>query len=102
MPGQSFKCIQYIVSFHKGHFAVDLGKFRLTIGSQVFVPETLDNLEILIKARHHQQLLEGLGGLGQGIKFTGIHAGRHHKIPGPFGGGFDQYRGFYLQESLLA
>ena len=57
---QSFEHVQHILLVNIGHFAVDLGEFRLTVRTQVLVPETLDNLIITIKPSHHQQLLEKL------------------------------------------
>jgi len=43
---QSFKSLQHIFLLDKGHFAVDLRKFRLPVGAQVFVTKTFDNLKI--------------------------------------------------------
>ena len=39
---------------------IDLGEFRLAVGTQVFVTEALGNLVIAVEARHHQQLFEQL------------------------------------------
>ena len=33
-----------VIDVHKGHFQVDLGEFRLAVGSQVFVAEALGDL----------------------------------------------------------
>ena len=46
-------------------------------------------------------MFEGLGRLGQGVEFAGIHPGRYHEIAGPFGCGFDQIGGFDVHEALL-
>ena len=43
------------------HLAVDLGELGLAVGAQIFVAETLDDLEITVEAADHQKLLEGLG-----------------------------------------
>ena len=60
MLGHSFENIQHIFLFHKTHFTVDLCKFRLTVCTQVFVPEALYDLEITVEAGNHQQLLQRL------------------------------------------
>ena len=43
-----------------GHLQIDLGKFRLPVSAQVFVPEAAHDLKIFIKARNHQNLFEQL------------------------------------------
>ena len=101
MTGQPFESNQHVLLFHERHFAVYLGEFRLPVGAEVFVPEAFDNLEIFIKTGNHQQLLEDLGRLGQGIEFPGIHAGRDHEVAGSFRGRFDHHRGFNLDESFF-
>jgi hypothetical protein len=42
MLEHAFKGIKYIVLVHKGKFTIYLGKFRLTIGPEVLIPETLN------------------------------------------------------------
>ena len=64
LAGQAFKGVQDVLALYEAHLTIHLGKLRLTIGAQVFVAEALHNLEILIKAAHHEQLLEGLRTLG--------------------------------------
>ena len=36
------------------HLAVDLGKFRLTIGTQVLITEALHHLEVPVDTGDHQ------------------------------------------------
>src|SRR5690606_17562100 len=45
---------------HKGCLDIDLGKFRLTVSTQVFVTEALGDLIITVDASHHQNLFEQL------------------------------------------
>ena len=85
MAHQPLKHNENVFLLHKRHFAVDLGKFGLAVGAEVFVAEALHNLEIPVEPRHHQQLLEGLGRLRQGVKLAGVHAAWYHKIPRAFG-----------------
>ena len=63
MAGQALKRLQYIFAGHKGHFAVYLCKLRLAVSTKVLISEALDDLEIAIHARDHQDLLKGLRGL---------------------------------------
>ena len=98
---QPFEGVEDVFLFHEGHFAVHLGEFRLAVGPEVFIAEAAYDLVVLVHPGHHQQLFEGLGRLGQGVKFAGIHPGRYHEIAGPFGRGFDQIGGFDVHEALL-
>jgi hypothetical protein len=41
----------------------------LAIGAEIFITEAAGNLEVAFNASHHQELLELLWALGQGIKF---------------------------------
>src|SRR5690606_39006483 len=87
---QSFKYVQDILLLDKGHFAVDLRKFRLSVCTQIFITETFYDLKIFVHTTDHQELLECLRRLGQGIKLTLIHARWHHKVTCSFWSGFDQ------------
>src|SRR5690606_12998592 len=98
MSDQPFKCFQYIFLFYKGHLAVNLGKFRLSVRSQIFIPETFDNLEIAVKTTDHQQLLEGLWRLGKRIKLAWVDTAGNNEVPGPLRGTFDQYRCFHFNK----
>ena len=98
MTHQAFEGVQYVFLLHKAHLAVDLGELGLAVGAQVFIAEAAHDLVVAVVARHHQQLLEGLGRLGQGVELTRVHAAGHHKIAGAFWGGLDQVWGFHLYE----
>src|SRR3546814_17230421 len=63
----------------EGGFAIDLGEFRLTVGAQVFVPETFGDLVIAVETRDHQHLLEQLRRLRQSKKLAGVHSRRHQR-----------------------
>ncbi len=56
----SFESGNDIFLFNKNSFTVYLSKFRLTVGTKIFITETLYNLEVTIKAGNHQQLLQCL------------------------------------------
>ena len=71
---QPFERVQDIFLVYECHLAVDLGEFRLAVCPEVLVAETLDDLQVTVKSGHHQQLLECLRGLRQGVKLAVVHA----------------------------
>ena len=91
---------QHVLLLHEGHLAIDLGELRLAVGPQVLVAEALHQLEVAVEAGHHQQLLEGLRALGQGVELARVHAARHHEVAGALRRALDQHRGLHLQEAL--
>ena len=98
MAGHVFEDVEHVFLLHKRHFAVYLCELGLAVGPQVFVAETLGYLEVTVHAGHHEELLEGLRTLRQGIELAGIHARRHHEIAGPFGRAADEDGGLHLHE----
>ena len=60
LANHAFKQIADFLFGHERSFAIDLGKFRLTISTQVFVAEAFGDLIVTIEVGHHQQLLEQL------------------------------------------
>ena len=68
------KQVDDIFLVDKRHLTVDLREFRLPVGTQVFVAEALGYLEVPVESRYHQQLLEGLRALRQGVELSWIHA----------------------------
>ena len=97
---QTLEHIEDILLFDKRHLAVYLCELRLTVGTQVFVAEAFYYLEITVKAADHQQLLQCLWRLRQGIELTRIHAAWHNEVTRTFRRGVHQHRCLYLQESL--
>ena len=57
---QLFHHFPHLFGAHEGGFHIDLGKFGLTVGTQIFVAEAFDDLVVTVEAAHHQQLLEQL------------------------------------------
>ena len=84
----------------KAHLQIDLGELVLAIGAEIFVAETADDLEVLIEAADHQQLLEDLRGLRQGVKIAGVHTAGDKEVARAFGGGFCEKRRFDFEEAL--
>ena len=50
----------YIVLVHEGHFNIHLREFRLPIGTQILVAETLHDLHVPIEPTYHQKLLRSV------------------------------------------
>ena len=92
------KQVNDVILVNKAHFAIDLRKLRLPVGTQVLIPKALGNLEVTIEARHHQKLLQSLWTLGQSVELTRIHSAGHHEITGPLGRTAYKNRCFHLHE----
>ena len=86
---------------NEGCLQVQLCKFRLAVGAQVFISETPGNLIIPVHAAHHEDLLEELGRLGQGIESPLVHPAGNQIISCPLGSAFGQERGFHFYELQL-
>ena len=81
---KSFDHFPYPLRLRIRHLQIDLGKLRLAVGAQVFVAETAHDLKIFIEAGDHQNLLEHLRRLRQGIKRPRLHAAGHEIVARPF------------------
>ena len=53
MTGKALENIQNILLRDESHLAVNLGKLRLAVGTQIFIPETFNNLEITVEPAYH-------------------------------------------------
>ena len=98
MLRQSLESIQHIILPGKCHFTIHLSELRLPVRPQVLIPETFHYLEIPVVTRDHKKLLEHLGRLRQGVELTGIHPGRHYKIPCPLWRRLYHHGSLYLDE----
>ena len=100
MTGHFLKQLQHIFLFYKRHLAVDLCELRLTVSTKVLITETLGNLEVTVETGHHQQLLQRLRRLRQGIELSRIHTTGYHEVTGTLWRGTDQNRCLHLNEVL--
>ncbi len=82
----AFADVHEVFLAHKGHFHIDLGELRLAVGPQILVPEAAHDLIVAVETGYHQQLLEQLGRLGQGVELAGIDTAGHQIVPGAFRG----------------
>ena len=85
VAAHSFEHLENVLLLNKRHLTVDLSELRLTVCTKVLVAETLDNLEVTVDARNHQQLLERLRALGQSVELSGIHTAWNDKVAGTLG-----------------
>ena len=93
---------EHVVLGGKGHLHVQLVELAGgAVRPGVLVPEAGGDLEVPVKAGGHQQLLELLGGLGQGVELAGVVPGGHQIVPGALRGGGRQDGGGDLQEAVL-
>ena len=76
-----------VVALDEGHLDVDLGEFRLPVAAGVLVAVAAGDLEVLVEARNHEDLLVELGALGQGIELAGVEAAGDEVVAGAFGRG---------------
>src|SRR5690242_234079 len=67
------------------HLEVELGEFELAVRAEVFVAEAAANLEISVHAGNHQDLLEDLWRLRQGVELAMMNTARDEAIARAFG-----------------
>ena len=63
------------------------------------VPVAAGDLVVTLHPRHHQQLLEELRTLGQGIEAAGLVTARDQEIAGALGCRADERRSFHIEET---
>ena len=84
----------------EGSFNINLGKFWLAVGTQIFVAEAFGDLVVAVVASNHQHLLVDLGRLGQGEEMPVVYAAGHEVVARAFGGGFAQHGGFNVDKAI--
>ena len=90
-----------VVLADEGHLDVDLRELGLPVGAQILVAEAAGDLEIAVKARHHQQLLVELGRLGQRIELAGMHAAGYEIVARALGRGLDEVGRLDVDKAVL-
>ena len=79
-----------VVLIHEGHLDIDLGELGLTVGAQVLVAEALGNLVVALDATDHEQLLQELRGLRQGVEVAQLDAAGDDEVASALGRGLEQ------------
>ena len=100
--GNEVFCQRHNVVFvDEGHFHIKLGKFRLTVGAQVFIAEAAGNLEVFFHAGYHENLLKQLRRLRQGIELARVDTARDKIVTGAFRSALAEHRRFDFKEALV-
>ena len=85
----------------EAHLEVELCVFGLTVGSEVLVAQAAGDLEVALEPRDHQQLLELLRRLRQGVEVARLHTARHEVVPRALRRRRRQQRRLDLREAAL-
>ncbi len=83
----------------EAHLQVELGELRLAVAAQVLVAEAAGDLEVAVHAGDHQQLLELLRALRQGVDGAGLKPARDDEVARALGRGLEQDRRLDLDEA---
>ena len=78
--------LEDVVLLDKAHLDVELGELRLTVGTEVLIAITTRDLVVTLHAGDHEQLLEQLRTLGQGVPGAGPQTSRHQEVAGTLRG----------------
>src|SRR5699024_2017740 len=80
---------------------IELSELGLPVGTEVFIPVAPGDLVITFHSRHHEQLLEELWGLWQGIPGSGVETRWHEEVASTLGCGAGEGGVFDLAESRI-
>ena len=84
---------------HEAHLQVQLRELRLAVAAQVLVAQAARDLEVAVHARDHQQLLELLRALRQGVDAARLEARGHDEVARALRCGLDEQRRLDLHEA---
>ena len=90
-----------VVLVDEAHLDVELGELGLPVGAEVLVAVAARDLEVLLHAGHHEQLLEQLRRLRQRVPAARTQAGRHEEVARALGRRAGQRRRLDLEEAAL-
>ncbi|MPL89883.1 hypothetical protein SDC9_35925 [bioreactor metagenome] len=86
----------------EAHLDVELVEVgRAAVGARVLVAEAGRDLEVAVEARHHDQLLELLRRLRQGVELARVQARGHQEVTCALGRGGGDDRGLELVEARV-
>ena len=77
-----------------------MGELRLTVGAHILITEAAGNLKVALHPGHHEQLLQLLGRLRQGVEAAGLESAGHQEISRALGRAFNQDGSLDFQKSL--
>ncbi len=93
--------LEHVGLLDEAHLDVELGELGLAVGPEVLVAVAAGDLVVALHAGHHEQLLEQLGALRQGVPGPRGQAGGHQEVAGTLGGRAGQRGGLDLDEVAL-
>ena len=85
----------------EAHLDVELGELRLPVGAEVLVAVAAGDLVVALHAGDHEQLLEQLRRLRQGVPVAGLQAHRHEEVAGALGRRAGERRRLDVEEVAL-
>ncbi len=88
----------HVVLLDEAHLDVELGELGLPVGAEVLVAVAARDLVVALHAGHHQQLLEQLRALREGVPAARVEACRYDEVARTLGRGAGQRRGLDLDE----
>ena len=91
---------QHLVLRDEAGLGVELHELVLPVGPEVLVAQAAGDLVVAVGAADHQQLLEQLGRLREGVEAARHLARRHEELAGALRRGRHQHRGLDLDEAL--
>ncbi len=95
--------LEHILLLDEAHLQVELVELtRRTIGAGVLVAEAGRDLEVAVEARDHDQLLELLRRLRQGVELAGMHARGDEEVARALGRRGGQDGGLELEKARVA
>ena len=90
----------HVVLVDEAHLGVELHELVLAVGAQVLVAQAAGDLVVAVDAGDHQQLLEQLRALRQGVERAGLLAAGHEELAAPSGVRRHEHRRLDLDEAL--
>ena len=90
--------LEHVGLLDEGHLDVELGELRLPVGAEVLVAVAARDLVVPLHTGDHEQLLEQLRALRQGVPGAGRQPRGHEEVAGTLRGGPGQGRRLDLDE----
>ena len=91
---------EHVVAVDEAHLEVELGELRLPVGAEVLVPEAAGDLVVPLEPADHQQLLEQLRRLRQGVPLARLQPDRDDEVARALRRGAGEVRRLHLGETV--
>ena len=90
----------HVFALDEGHLEVDLAELGLAVGSGILVAQAPADLHVAVAASDHQDLLEELRALRQGVPTARVQAAGHDEVASALGGALDEQGSLDLHEAV--